>query len=182
MVPRGNRCSRALCSGQDGAVVTAASPPNSTVFDLVLLVHVGAAIVSLIVVIASWSAARSLRSVAPNVQWPEAATRYFRPSPEVAGRALYAVPVTGFTLIGISHHSVSISEPFILIGLLAWMIAIAAAEHLIFATSHDLARLMREGPVPADDPWRALPKKVRLGADLVAVMLLLTTVVMVAQP
>ena len=160
----------------------AASPPRSAAFDLILLIHVAAAIVSLVVVIASWAAARALLSATPGSSWPESGARYFREGPEVAGRALYLVPLSGFVLLAMSQGSFEVTDLFVLLGLGAWVIAIGAAEHLIFSSSKQLATTIAAGPVPSEDSWRALIKRVRLGSDVVAAMLLLATVLMVVQP
>jgi hypothetical protein len=163
-------------------MLIAGSSTPSTAFDLVLLLHVGASIVSAVVMVALWSAARSIAATKPGAPWPEVAARFFRPGPEIAGRALYLVPLTGATLVGLSRGACHFGDTFIWMGLVLWAIAAGAAEHLVFSSAAQLAQVVHAGPVPADSSWKKLVVRARLGVDLVAGTLVLATILMVAQP
>ena len=168
--------------GQYGEVLLAGSPPPSPAFDLVLLAHIGTAIVSVVVMVSLWTAARSLLGVSPGSPWPQAAARFFRPGAEIAGRTLYLVPLTGVVLVSVSRGSFNFGDTFIWVGLVLWAIAAGAAEHLVFSSAAQLAQVVHAGPVPADSSWKKLVVRARLGVDLVAGTLVLATILMVAQP
>jgi hypothetical protein len=163
-------------------VLLAASPPRSALFDLVLLLHIGVALVSLVVMTTAWGAARSLAASPPGGPWPGAAARYFRPGPEIAGRALWLVPVTGLALVGMSRGAYELSDPFVLVGIVLWIVIAAAAEHLVFSSSASLARLIAAGPVPEEPAWRRPLRRVRQGAELAAVGLVAAALLMLVQP
>ena len=167
---------------QNGDMLIAGSPPPSTTFDLLLLLHVGVVMVGAVVMATLWSAARSLTSCQASTPWPEGATRFFRPGPQLAGRSIYLVPLTGATLVGVSRGAFHFGDTYIWMSLVLWVIAAGAAEHLVFSSAAELARVIHAGPVPADSSWKELITRARLGVDLVAGALVVATILMVAQP
>jgi hypothetical protein len=85
-------------------------------------------------------------------------------------------------LVGLSRGAFHFGDTFIWLGLVLWVIAAGAAEHLVFSSAAQLARLIQAGPVPEDSSWRRLVARARLGVDLVAAALVLASILMVAQP
>ncbi len=163
--------------------VLATSPPRSTAFDLVLLLHVAVVVVVVVVMAAAYGAARSLAGAKVGQPWPPAAVRYFTPGSEIAGRSLYLIPATGLALVGMSHGSFAFSTPFVTIGFVLWIGVVAVAEVLVFATSKELGALVSEHPVATEEgTWRPRVTSLCWGIDAIVLLSLLGVVVMVAQP
>jgi hypothetical protein len=159
------------------------APPSSKAYDLVLLVHVGLAVVALVSTIAAAASARSLERAHGGGPWPVAGARYFSPGHEIVGRSLYLIPITGMILIGISRGAVSVSDAFVEIGLVLWLIVALVAERAVFAPAAVLRRLVASTPtVPTSDEWRRSAVTLRWGVDAVILLVLAAAAVMVAQP
>lgn len=163
-------------------MVLAASPPQSIAFDLVLIVHVGVALVAAVVLMTSYGAARSLSAARSGAAWPEATARYFTPGPEIAGRVLYLIPLSGAALLGMSQHAFDIGDTFVWLGLALWLVAVGAAEHLVFAAGRRLRRQIADGVVPDDGSWRADGASLCRGVEIAMALLIVAAVLMVAQP
>jgi hypothetical protein len=157
--------------------------PSSKAYDVVLLVHVAFGVVAVVASVASAAAARSLERARPDTEWPASAVRYFSPGPEIAGRSLYVIPLTGVLLIGIGRGTVSFHDAFVQIGLGIWLVVAVVAERSVFAPAVELRRTIAScARVPADDAWRRAAVRVRWGVDVVVVLVLFAAVIMVAQP
>jgi lysylphosphatidylglycerol synthetase-like protein (DUF2156 family) len=158
-------------------------PPNSKAYDLLLLLHGGVALVALVSIVASAFAARSVERARPGEPWPPSALRFFTPGPEIAGRSIYLVPLTGVALLASSRGSVSATDAFVQIGIGLWILAALVAELAVFAPGSALRRLLASSKeAPEDDGWRRPAVRLRWGVDIVALLIIAAAVVMVAQP
>jgi hypothetical protein len=158
-------------------------PPKSTVYDLMLLVHIGVALIALISTVASGAAARSLRKASAGAPWPQAGARYFSPGPDLVGRSLYLIPLSGAALIGLSHGAASYHDVFVMIGLTLWVLVALIAELAIFRPGDQLRLLIDAGPnAPSDDAWRRRVSSICLGVDAVVLLIVGAAIVMIAQP
>jgi hypothetical protein len=168
-------------SGHHGEVIAESSP--TTAFDVALIVHVLVAVVALVVLGSSYVAAMSLGGLRAGEAWSDASERFFSPGPEIGGRTIYLVPLTGFALLGMSGGEFSMSDPFIGIGLALSVLAIAAGEAFVFPSAKKLADVISIGKVvPQDDAWRQSLTRLRWGVDAMALALVAGAIVMVAQP
>jgi hypothetical protein len=168
--------------GQTGHVVSLAlSPPRSTAFDLVLILHVGAVIVSMVTVGALYVAATPLSKAGD--AWPPSSLRFFSSAHEVAARSLYLIPITGFVLVGISQGHYVVSNSFVLTGLVLWVLALLLGEGLVFPRRNRIHRALQLG-VTADRQQDVARDAgaLRWGIDGVLLLLIAGVVVMVAQP
>ena len=161
----------------------AETAPRSTVFDLVLIVHIAAVVVSLVIMVAMYAAAISLGRGVPGRAWPGGAVRFFSPGREVAGRTLYLIPLSGIVLVLVSHESYTFSTSFVVSGSVLWLIAIVVAEVMIFRSASRLRLLIsRQSVVPEVTQWSRPVSLLRWGIDAVVVLLILGSILMVAQP
>jgi len=157
--------------------------PSSKGYDLLLLVHVAVALVTMVAVISSSVAATSLRRAAPSGPWPPGGARYFAPGRELAGRTLYLIPVTGASLIGISQGAASFGDGFVGIGIVLWLAIALIAERFVFAPAARLRRTIASSSVvPVEVGWRHDAATLTWGVDTIVALLLVAAVVMVAQP
>lgn len=171
--------------GQDGGVLefAAASPPRSALYDIVLLVHILVAIGVIVTLLSSYVAAAAIGKVVQGEPWPASASRYFRPGPDLVGRVLYLVPVTGFALLGLSKHVFSLATPFVGIGLGLWVVAAVVAEVFVFRPAARVAEVVASSATaPIDDHWRRQLPVMRWSIDAVLVLVLAGAVVMLIQP
>jgi hypothetical protein len=175
------------------------TPPTGAGYDVVLLAHVGCAVAGFATVVASGVQAARLRSVQPGELPAPSLLRYFAPGTNWAGRLLYGVPVFGFVLIGLSKGAFDANDPFIVAGLLIWVVSAVAAEVGLWPTERRVQAVLAEaGPLPAQGAAAGRTDPVALGEALerarplcrviavlaVALTLLfvVATVLMFAQP
>ncbi len=191
----------AASGGKNGPMPPAALPlavslarrPTGPAFDLVLLAHVVAVAVSLgTVAVSGVQAARLSRLPAGTAAGSNLAT-YYAPGVNWVGRTLYAVPVLGFVLVGMSHGFFHLGDDWILAGIALWLVAAMVAEGLLWPNERRLQSLVHPGAVPearagggAGGPTTvtlaAACRTVWLSAAGLVALLILATVLMVAQP
>jgi len=171
--------------GQDGAVLelAATSPPQSAAYDIVLLVHILVAIGAVVTLVSSYVAAAAIGKVAPGSPWPSSAVRYFRPGPDVVGRVIYLIPITGFALLGLSQHAYSLATSFVGIGLVLWVVAAVVAEAFVFRPAGRVAKVVASSATaPNDEQWRRQLPVMRWSIDVVLLLVVAGAVVMLVQP
>ena len=164
-----------------GPVVPAASTtvPTGALFDIVLLLHVAAVIFALGTVVTSGvQAARVLAagSAAP----PRSVVAYFRPGVNWAGRVLYAVPVFGFALLGLSSGAYTLGQDWVVWGLVLWVVAALVAEWVLWPAERRVQAAIGDG-----DSAETLGRACRAtcgSAAVLAVVLVVAVVLMVARP
>ena len=167
--------------GQDGQIMMSAT--TSAAFDVMLIVHVLLAIIAVVVVGAAYVAAASLGGVRAGDAWPEGPKRFFTPGPDIAGRMVYGVPLTGLVLVGLSGGEFSVTDPFIQAGFGCSIIAIVMGEWLVFPATTRLGSLLADAAVvPTEASWRADLGRLRWGVDAMVLVLLVAAVLMVAKP
>ena len=105
--------------------------PTGVFYTSLLMLHVLCAVVGFgTVAVTGVQAARARRG--PSASGSDGVRRYFRPGVNWAGRALYGVPVFGFSLIGASHGAFRAADGFVVIGLLLWFTAALVAEAVVW--------------------------------------------------
>jgi hypothetical protein len=150
--------------------------PHGALFDVLLLLHVVAALVALAAVVASAVAAARLVRTGGGAA-PAGVRRYFAPGTNWAGRALHAVPLLGLALVGSSGGAFGFGDTWVLTGIGLWAAAAALAEGVVWRVERRVGAALVDG----DD---ALPDARRLcGAALVVLALLVAAfAVMIVQP
>jgi cbb3-type cytochrome oxidase subunit 3 len=164
-------------------MILTSSAPHTAAYDVLLLVHVGVALVGFVSLVASYVAAMNLQRAVPSQPWPAAGARYFSPGPDVAGRFLYLVPLTGAALIGSSQGAFGFGQAFVVIGIVIWLVGIVLAEAFVFGPARTIRMAVAASPtVPEDDEWRRLAGRLRWAVDAIGLLLIAAVIVMVAQP
>ncbi len=110
---------------------------DSKVFDLLEVAHVLLAIAALVVLIVLRSSARAAAGPAGDVA--PAAARSFTGRPELAGRVIHLVPLTGIGLVAASEGSASFGDLFVVAGALLWLLAAIALESVAFPAQREVA-------------------------------------------
>jgi uncharacterized membrane protein len=171
-----------------------ASPPVPTGpgFDIVLLLHVAAVVIGLAAVVASGVQAGRLRKLVPTdsedgvAAVPENLRRFFSPGMNWAGRSIYAVPILGFVLLGLSHHAFSFSDSWVQFGIGLWVIAALDAEIRMWPAEQRIQKqLLGDPDTGATTDWTAVRRECRvvsMSAMLVVVLFVAAIVLMFAQP
>jgi uncharacterized membrane protein len=134
---------------------------------------------------------RLARTAAP---LPEPLRRYFRPGVNWAGRTLYGIPVFGFALLGMSKGAYAITDAWVLIGLVLFVAVALLAECVLWPAERRLQHAVAAAGTPAAGS-DAVPRspdgsetvttdaaRMEQAASVVLVLLLVATVLMIAQP
>jgi hypothetical protein len=162
-------------------MIFAGSPPQTAAYDLVWMLHVGAALVTAVALVSALAAARALASAPEGHPFPEVVTRYFTPGPEIAGRAIYLIPLTGMGLLGASKGAFNFGDPFVFVGLALWIVCAGAAEHLIFQPGSKIRRELIE-PSATQGALHSMAVKLIRGVTVVISLMLVVTFLMILQP
>jgi hypothetical protein len=105
--------------------------PTDPLYSILLLLHVGTAVVGFGALALTGVQARRARK-GPDGDRADGVRRFFRPGINWAARALYAVPVLGFGLISASKGAFAANDGFVLAGLGLWGLATVVAEFVVW--------------------------------------------------
>ncbi len=169
--------------------------PSGAAFDVVLLLHVACVVVGIVTVATAAATARRLRRLARTATpLPEPLRRYFRPGVNWAGRTIYGIPVFGFALLAMSKGAYAITDAWVLIGLVLFAAVALLAECVLWPAERRLQEAVAAAGTPAAGP-DAAPRspdgpetvtadaaRMEQAASVVLVLLLVGTVLMIAQP
>lgn len=140
-------------------------------FDALLVVHALLAIAALTVLVVLRSAAASAsRDGGPT----EAARRSFTGRPEVAGRVLHLVPLSGLGLLVTSRGAYSLSTWFVAAGLTGWLLCAWCLEAVAFPAQGAVARALAEGR-----PHGPAARRMLVAVEVAAVVLVATAACMI---
>jgi hypothetical protein len=169
--------------------------PSGAAYDVVLLLHVACVVVGMVTVGTAGATARRLgrlaRTAAP---LPEPLVRYFRPGVNWAGRTIYGIPVFGFALLGMSKGAYAITDTWVLIGLVLLVAVALLAEGVLWPAERRIQEAVAAAGTAAagpdaisrspDGPVSVTTDAARMeqAASVVLVLLLVATVLMIAQP
>ena len=159
-------------------------PPNGPAFDVVLLLHVACVVVSLVTMVTSAATASRLRTLSASATpLPTAVARYFKPGVNWAGRAVYGIPVFGVALLAMSHGSYELHDAWVMSGLAILVVVVLLGEAYLWPAERRLqASLVAYGSQPADPTIPADVRVMALSATTAGGLLILGSVLMVAQP
>ena len=145
---------------------------TSRVFDVAVVVHALTAVVAFVVVLTLRAAASGVRS---GGEPSAAARRSFRGRPELAGRSIYLVLLTGLWALGASSGTDSLGSPFVVAGLGLWVVAVALLESMCFPAQAAVSRSLDADRASASRAAR----RMLAGADAALAAIALAAVVMV---
>jgi hypothetical protein len=162
--------------------------PDGAAFDVVLLLHVGCVVVGLVTAVAATTTSGRLRRLLlASSPLPEPLRRYFRPGVNWAGRSIYGIPAFGFALLAMSQGMYALGDAWVLAGLAIFVAVAIVAEGVMWPAERRLqsavtaAGLADGSPHDATSMGRDAATMVR-AAGVVLALLIVGTVVMVAQP
>lgn len=174
----------AVSAAVPGAVLAGVrAAPTGPAYSVLLLLHVAAAVIGFGALAVTGIQAARLRTGWGGAGSPSV-RRYFRPGVNWPGRALYAVPVFGFSLLADSGGAFGAGDGWVEAGLVLWLVAAGVAEIVVWPGERRIQRLVTEQP---DDPGTARSldrecRRVLAGAGLLTGVFLAATVIMVAKP
>jgi hypothetical protein len=177
---------RGVGGGAVGTLGTARSVPTGALYTILLMLHVLCAVVGFgTMVVTGVEAARARRG--PSAPGAEGVRRYFRPGVNWAGRALYGVPVFGFSLIETSDGVFRSGDGFVVVGLMVWLLATLLAELVVWPGERRIQVELVEGWDADTDVavTRSLDRDCRhvaAAAAALAVLFVAATVIMVGKP
>jgi hypothetical protein len=148
-------------------------------FVALLVAHVLTAVIGYGALGATGAYARTLRNMADPYR-PGAVSRFFRPGPNIAARAIILVPLFGIALVIVAGGSTS-SAAFVWIGGAIWLVSLALCAYVIWPAEAAIQRLLRLGP-PEHTALVVAARRLECGAALTSLLFLAALVVMVAQP
>lgn len=165
-----------------------AGQPTGPGFDLLLLCHVACVLLGFASMVVSAVQASRLRGLGSG-PLPEALRRYYAPGTNWFGRILYGVPVFGFALLADSGGTFGFGDLWVVLGLVAWLGAAGAAEGLLWPAERRIQAALAAGALPTGPSGAALApslvgeaRTIALVGWSIAVILVVVTVLMVAQP
>ncbi|MGH9109300.1 MAG: hypothetical protein ACRDY3_07545 [Acidimicrobiales bacterium] len=167
--------------------MSAAAQPTGALFDVLLLLHVVAAVVALATVVTSGAVAARALSAAGRPPAP-GVVRYFAPGVNWAGRSLHAVPLLGAALVGLSGGAYRFGDGWVVAGLALWVAAAAAAEVVLWPAERRVQAglVVVVATAPASGATvpdvRGACRTLCASSGAVAALLVAAMVVMVAQP
>jgi uncharacterized membrane protein len=115
---------------------------------------------------------------------PDPLRRYFRPGVNWAGRTIYGIPVFGFALLGMSHGAYAMTDAWVLIGLVLFVVLAVLAECVLWPAERRLQQAVAAVGTPAAEPGTVTADAARMerAASGALVLLVVATVLMIAQP
>ncbi len=154
--------------------------PTGAVYSILLLLHVGTAVVGFGALAMTGIQARRARR-GPAGGGAAGVRRFFRPGINWAARALYAVPVFGFALISASQGTFSSDDGFVLVGLGLWALATMTAEFVVWPGERRIQEVVSNG-------WTTDPRcevdcrRVARAAAVLAGVFVVAVILMVGRP
>lgn len=147
---------------------------KSPIYDVILLAHIVCAI--------GGFGANGLAGLYAGQLDPspsEGAIKYFSNSKFYAEKLIYLIPVFGLTMIAVSRGVSELTEPWVIFGIIAWVVAIGVAHSLVWPNERRIS-----GVIDSQDgsSLKKLGKKVSVGAMILDVIFVVTFIVMLTQP
>ena len=105
-------------------------------FDTLLVVHALLAIAAFVVLLVLRAAASQAQG---GGELTASARRSFTGRTELAGRVIHLVPLSGLGLLALSRGAYSLATGFVVVGLLAWLLAAGCLEAVAFPAQRAVA-------------------------------------------
>ncbi|HEV3329082.1 MAG TPA: hypothetical protein VGZ33_06760 [Acidimicrobiales bacterium] len=140
-------------------------------FDALLVVHALLAITAFVVLLVLRAAASE---AARGGELTASARRSFTGRTELAGRVVHLVPLTGLGLLALSRGAYSLATGFVVVGLLAWLLAAGCLEAIAFPAQRAVAAaVVANGDASGD------ARRMALGIDVAALAVVGAAIAMV---
>jgi hypothetical protein len=146
---------------------------STKAFDALLVVHAISAIAAFAVLVTLRAAAVGVARAGTR---SELATRTFTGRPELAGRIVYLVPLTGLAVTATSLGKYSVGSGFVEIGFALWVAAAMCLELVAFPAQHVVAASLDDAPLVA----QAAAHRMARGVELAALAVIAAAIVMIA--
>ena len=146
---------------------------STKAFDVLLVVHAVCAIAALAVLIALRSAALCIARGEPR---SELAPRSFTGRPELAGRVVHLVPLTGLAVVAVSLGRYSVMTALVEVGFALWLVVAMCLELVAFPAQREVAAALDGSP----DAARAAAHRMVRAVELAALALVAAAIVMIA--
>lgn len=172
-----------------------AAVPTGPGFDVVLLLHVAAAVAALgSVTVSGIQAARVLATAraAATCAGPGAApagpvvagglATYYAPGVNWVGRTLHGVPLLGLALVGLSRGAYGFGDAWIQWGIGLWVLAAVGAEAVLWPAERRVQAGLGPGEGPSSPGLRRSCRTACSASAVLVALLVAAIVVMVAQP
>lgn len=146
---------------------------TSTIYDLIFLVHILAGVGTLIVFVAMrWAAQQVAKGAESSVQQAR-----FGGQRNWAARLLHLMPVTGLIMSLSGDSSVSLTRPWIIVGLLCYLAAAGHLEARTLPMERVVSEVVHREGVATPERGRQLVRSI----DVVLVLVAIAFVAMLAQ-
>lgn len=157
--------------------------PTDAGYSVLLLVHVGAAIVGFGAMVVTGAQARRARR-GPDDAAADGVRRYFRPGVNWAARALYLVPVFGFALLADSHGAFAAGDGFVVSGLFLWLVAVLVAEMVVWPGERRIQQVVSDhwGDRNTAGDFDRECRRVAIASVVLSGVFVLAFVIMIAKP
>lgn len=164
-------------------VAAARAVPTGPGYSVLLLLHVGSAVVGFGALVTTGVQAARLRRVLARTG-AESLRRYFRPGVNWPGRVLYAVPLLGFALVADSRGAFGVGDSWVVAGLALWVVAAVVAEAAVWPGERRIQLLVTErwGDAEAVPLLDRQCRRVAAACGLLAGIFLAAVVIMVGKP
>lgn len=146
---------------------------STKAFDVLLVVHAICAIAAVAVLVTLRAAAVGVARAGPR---SELAARTFTGRPELAGRVVHLVPLTGLAVAAVSLGKYSVTSGFVLLGFAGWLVAATCLELVAFPAQREVAASLDTTPAAA----QAAALRMARAVELAALAVVLAAIVMVA--
>ena len=149
-------------------------------YDFVLLLHLVAVVVGFggVLLNAVYGAKAKAR---PPLEGAAIVEANFFVSTKVAEKAIYAVPLLGFALIGMSDSGYEFSQTWIIVSIILYVIGLGIAHAVLIPTQRAMIGYLRETP-PNGPALEAAGKKLATFGPLSQVIFLLIMIMMIWKP
>ncbi|TAN22477.1 MAG: hypothetical protein EPN30_08460 [Actinomycetota bacterium] len=147
---------------------------RNPIYDALLLAHILSAVAGF--------GANALTGIYAGQLYPgasEEAVRYFNSPRFLAEKLIYLIPIFGLIMIGLSRGMPELEKPWVLIGMLLWIAAVAVAHAMVWPAERRLPELISRQR--CNDELRLLAKKVSRGALVMDLIFVAAFVVMIVQ-
>ena len=144
---------------------------TTVAYDVVFLVHVVAAIAALTVLVAMRSAARAVAEGAPD----DVQARRFPTRRNWAARVVHVLPLTGLAMVATGDSSVSLTRPWVGLGLGCYLVAAGLLEARALPLERVVAEVVAHDGRAARERGEALTRSIdavllAVGVALVAMI------------
>ena len=161
--------------------------PTNAGYSVLLLVHVGAAIVGFGAMVVTGAQARRARR-GPDDDAADGVRRYFRPGVNWVARALYLVPVFGFALLADSSGAFAAGDGFVVWGLFLWLVAVLVAEMVVWPGERRIQQIVSGqqghhwGDLATAQEFDRQCRRVATASVVLSFVFVLAFVIMIAKP